>query len=374
MYILIDSKLQICDKSFKKTPQGYLMLDAIIARSGEQNYLAHELGIFDGDPNKVVVLDRPAEEVTDPMSVASFINMPITDEHPIGGNVNPSNFTGLSKGIVLDAEPTPSNQIKASLIIYDSVLITKIEDGKEELSGGYTAEIDFSDDGNSATQRKIRGNHVAFVDAARCGKECSIFDSKPITIPKEVNHMAKLTIKGVEYEIADSVAPVVQGLITDNETLSTALTDSEAKVSKQVALTDAATEKVKSMEDEMESDKDKDKKIEDAANERVGVLVAASTFLKDYDPTGKSLVDIKRDVVTDALPDLDLADRDESYINTRFDILVEDGKPSKDGQQTMNDGLRQQITDTSVDVTDAVAVARANKITRTQAAYKAKEA
>lgn len=368
MYIVIDSKLKICDKSFSKTPQGYLQLDAIIARSGKQDYMAHELGIFDGDVNRTIVLDRPKTEVTSSMSIASFINMPVTDEHPSAGQVNPSNFTALVKGIVLDAEPTPAGQVRAKLVIYDASLITKIEDGKRELSAGYTAEIDFSDDGKSAIQRKIRGNHVAFVDAARCGKECSIFDSKPIN-PKEGIQMAKIKIKGVEYEIADSVAPVVQTLLEDNQTLADALAASESDTSKQTALVDAANEKVAEMKKAVPDEKEAAKKIEDAANERVGVLIAASAFLADYDPSGKSILEIKRDVLTDALPELDLADRDDSYISTRFDILVEDGK-SKDGDSTLTDGLKRQMGTKTVDTNDAVSIARQKKIDRSKDAYK----
>ncbi|MBR9692923.1 DUF2213 domain-containing protein [Candidatus Woesearchaeota archaeon] len=363
---MIDSNLQICDKSLKRTPQGYLMFDAIIARSGSQEYLAFELGIFGEDPNRRIMIDRPPEEVTDPMSVASFINMPATDEHPPGGQVTPDNFSKYAKGIVIDASATESNHVKASLVVHDAGLIKKIEDGKRELSAGYQAEIEFSDDGKSAVQRRIRGNHVALVDAARCGKECSIFDSKPI--PKEVINMAKMKINGVEYEIADSVAPAVLILIKDNETLETKLEDSVKEVSRVQAVADAAEEEAKAakkkMEDEEEDDKEKEKKIEDAANERVSVLLSAAKIIKDYDPSGKSLSEIKRDVVTDALPDLDLSEKDDAYVEARFDILSEESS----GQTRLNDGLRQQMQDG--DITDAVSVARKKKIERSQNAYK----
>lgn len=368
MYIIIDSKLEICDKSFHMTPQGYLMLDAIISRSGPQEYFAHELGVFDNDPNRMIIVDRPAEEVTHPISIASFINMPITDEHPLEGTVGPENVTRLMRGTVIDAEATPSNQVKAKLLVMETKLIKKIKDGKRELSAGYSAEIDFSDDGKSAVQRKIRGNHVAFVDAARCGKECSIFDNKPI--PKEEINMAKLKIKGTEYEVTDSLAPAINSLIEDNETLTQGLTASQSELSKATALKDAAEEKLKEMEDEEEDEDEKEKKLQDAVDERLSVLVSASKFIKDYDPTGKSISKIKREVLADALPNLNLTDKDDTYINARFDILCEDGKGS--GQKTLNDGLKNQM-ESEVDINDAVAVARANKIKRAQNAYKSGE-
>ena len=370
MYIVIDSKLEICDKTQKKTPQGYLQLDAIISRSGKQEYMAHELGIFDGDPNRIIIMDRPAEEVTNRNSVGSFINMPITDEHPLEGQVNPDNFSKLNRGTVLNAESNSDNQVKAKLIVYDAGLIKKIEDGKRELSAGYTAEIEFSDDGKTAIQKKIRGNHVAFVDAARGGRECSIFDAKPI--PKEGSKMAKLTIKGVEYEVTDSVAPVLSSVIEDNEVLSTALEDSKKELSKQVALKDAAEEKAKKMEDEEESDEEKEKKVQDAAQQRLEVLTSASSLVKDFDGKGKSLPAIKREVVSSVFKDSDFKDRDDTYIATRFEILVEDKESNP--SSTLNDGLRKQMGNSNVDMSDAVAVARAAKIERAQKAYLKKEA
>lgn len=251
-YVLIDVNLKICDKSFKKTPQGYLILQGIISRSGKQDYYAGELGLTDRHPHEKIILDRPVSEVTDSISVASFINMPVTNEHPPGGKVTPSNFTQYSRGVVLDAEPTDSGHVKTEIVVYEEKLIKAIEDGKIELSAGYTAELEFSDDGKSAIQRKIRGNHIAFVDAARCGKECSIFDNKP----KEVFTMAKLKIEGVEYEVSDSVAPVVNAVVKKLEKSEKDLIDSIAQVSKQKALTDAADEKVNEMEKKLEDEDD----------------------------------------------------------------------------------------------------------------------
>ena len=368
IYVLLDVNLQICDKSFNKTPQGYLQVQGIISRSGKQDYFAGELGLNDRMPHERISLERPIAEVTDSISVASFLNMPITDEHPEGGKVGPENFSKFSKGTVTDAEPTDSGHVKCSMIIYDASLIRKIEGGKTELSAGYTAELEFSDDGKTAIQRKIRGNHVAFVDAARCGKECSIFDNKPM----EETNMAKLNIDGVEYEVSDSVAPIINKTVKKLEKVEKSLIDSQAEVSKQKALADAAEEKAKAaekkLEDEEEDDEEKkmenEKKIQDAVNARLGTLISASKFLKDYDPTGKSLLEIKTDVLNDAMPELDLTDKDEMYVNTRFDILVEDQdlKGSSKLEKGLMDHMNTDINDGESG--DMVAKARAAKIAR----------
>lgn len=362
MYIIIDGKLELCD-NFSKTPEGYLLVEGLISRSGVQEYLAYELGIEDAEPLRIINIDRPTKEVTDPMSVASFLNNPIVDEHPITKTINSSNHGKLSKGIVTDAEPTESGHVKASMIIHDEELIKKIEAGKRELSAGYTSELEFSDDGKSATQTKIRGNHVAFVDAARCGKECSIFDSKP----KEVNTMAKLKIQGVEYEVADSVVPAIQTLIKDNEKTVKKLDDVEEENSKTKAKLDAAEDKVKELEDEEEDEEEKKKKVQDAASKLTDAILIARKVINDFDHKGKSLTEIKKEVLADALPDLDLKEKDAVYIDTRFEILCEDLK----SKNTLNDGLRTQMSDG--DPGDMVARARNAKIERSQNAYKGGE-
>jgi len=349
MRLFFDNKLKICDKSFNQTPQGYLALQGIISRSGEQTYLDSELGR--GNNGELITLLRPTEEVTDPMSIASFISMPVTDEHPISG-VNPDNFKTHVRGTIVDAEATPSGQVKASMIIYDSSLINKIKNGKRELSAGYSAELEFSDDGKSAIQRKIRGNHVAFVDAARCGKECSIFDSKPV--PRE-EKMAKIKIKNTEYEVADSIAPAITVLIDENKSLLSDLSAVKNDFDKQKAIADAADEKLKKLIDEEEDDEEKAKQIGDAAYALLSVLKDAALLSKDYDPKGKAPLEIKRDIVVDAMPDM--SGRSDSYLEARFDIMVEDAK----NKDLMADGFKSNIDDSSNIVDSSVARKAANE-------------
>ena len=360
MKFFIDYKLKICDKSFQETPQGYLLLEGIISRSGSQEYLDFEIGA--GVAGRKIIVDRPREEVVDSMSIASFFNVPIVDEHPEEGQVNPSNFSRLSKGLVLEVEPTDSGQLKAKMIVQDESLIKKIKDGKRELSAGYTAEMEFSDDGKSAVQRKIRGNHVAFVDAARCGKECSIFDSKPKTGDKPI--MAKVTINKVEYEMADSAAPAVVSLISDNDSLKKNLEDSEAELQKQKAIADAADEKVKKLMEDEEDEDEIEKKISDAAHSLLGVITDAAFILKDYDATGKSEIEIKKAAVVDSKPEY--AEKPEAYIEAMFDLMVSDAKSS----DKMADAFRDQNGSFNDGEFVDAATARKKAIERKQNAWK----
>ena len=65
-----------------KTPEGFLIChDVPIARIGQQEYFAGELGL-DGGPDRLVQVQRRPEDVFDPAAVASFEGKDVTQNHP----------------------------------------------------------------------------------------------------------------------------------------------------------------------------------------------------------------------------------------------------------------------------------------------------
>ena len=73
-----------------ETVEGYLICRNVpIARIGQQEYLAREL-MLDGDPERVVTVDRLPEDVFEAAALASFEGKPVTDGHP-GENVGAEN-------------------------------------------------------------------------------------------------------------------------------------------------------------------------------------------------------------------------------------------------------------------------------------------
>ena len=165
----------------KREPEGYLLcLNVPVARTGAQEYLPGELGL--GGAGTVPVY-RPEEEVFSPATVASFEGMPVTNDHPPEG-VDVTNIRALQKGHahnVRRGSGEESDLLLADLIITDPALITAIlEDGKREISCGYTYEL--CEENGQYVQRQIRGNHVAVVDAGRAGSRVSIKDEHPVQI------------------------------------------------------------------------------------------------------------------------------------------------------------------------------------------------
>ena len=162
----------------RREPEGYLLcLNVPVARTGTQEYLPEELGMPAG-PEPVPVY-RPELEVFAPETIASFEGMPVTNNHPPDG-VTIENIRALQKGHahnVRRGSGEEADLLLADLIITDPVLIDAILAGKREISCGYTYEL--CEEDGQYIQRKIRGNHVAVVDAGRAGPRVSIRDQEP---------------------------------------------------------------------------------------------------------------------------------------------------------------------------------------------------
>ncbi len=143
---------------------------------------------------------RHPEDVKDAKSVASFIQLPITDEHPSDGRVTTDNYKKLAVGNVGDTVRIDGKFLVADMMFRDKGVIAKIqgEGGqkpKRELSCGYQAEI-IKEDGvyngekYDHRQTNIIGNHVALVRAGRAGAEVSLLlDSADAELVEDDDNM-----------------------------------------------------------------------------------------------------------------------------------------------------------------------------------------
>ena len=157
-----------------ETAEGYLICRNVpIARTGTQQYLAGELQL-DGDPERVVEVERRAEDVFEEAALASFEGKPVTDGHP-PENVGPENFSAYARGHVQNVR-REGGHIVADLYINDPVLASEVRNRvKREVSCGYLCA--YVSDGAGYRQTHIRGNHVAVVPRGRAGREVAIKDA-----------------------------------------------------------------------------------------------------------------------------------------------------------------------------------------------------
>lgn len=151
-----------------KTPEGYLICtDAILARTGKQQYKNCEVFTDSEKPDEIIEINRSPDEVFSKATLASFENKPITVEHP-DVDVNSRNWKDYQVGYVRDVRPGKTeigeDVILGNLVIQDEDTIKEIENGQHtDLSCGYDCDIIDNE------QKNIRGNHVALCECGRAG-------------------------------------------------------------------------------------------------------------------------------------------------------------------------------------------------------------
>lgn len=221
----------------RREPEGYLLcLNVPVARTGMQDYLPEELGLPSG-PGLISVF-RPEAEVFAPETMASFEGMPVTNDHPPDG-VDIENIRRLQMGHahnVRRGSGEEADLLLADLIITDERLIDAILGGKREISCGYTYEL--AEENGQYIQRKIRGNHIAVVDAGRAGPRVSIKDHKR---PERSSFIMKKSLSKILARMAkdgdvETVAEIIEEMIGE-ETPVEEVAEAVAETAEAVAET-----------------------------------------------------------------------------------------------------------------------------------------
>lgn len=318
------------------TSEGYLRVPGRVAKTGTQQYLRRELGL-DGDPNAVVTVYRPPEEVFNADSLATYNATDITVHHP-KSLVDSKTFKDATAGVVSSIGRQDGDFVVCDLIIKDAEAIKRVESGLAELSAGYTAEY-HNEPGVTAdgvhydyVQRDIRINHVALVPAARAGRQARIFDTNP-----EGKTMMKVTLdSGRTVEVQDEATALL-------------ISDTIDRLNKQVAdatkakdEAEAKAEKAEAKADAMEEEADKAKKeTSDAAiAEKLAAIVAVKDRAKVIDSAyvadGVDTLAIMRGVLAAVRHSVAWSDKSPEYVQAAFDMAHEsakDGGSMKNAEQ-----------------------------------------
>lgn len=178
----------------------------------------------DLDPDKIYMVYRPEEELSDPETIESFRLLPWTDEHSMLGSEQDGMQAAEKKGIhgvIGEDVYFEDGYLKGNLKIFSDKLASLIEAGKKELSIGYRCLYELTSGVYNGTrydaiQRNIRGNHLALVDEGRSGPDVAVldtfkftFDSRGLVMPK-INKPAMRAAKdeGEEMTLAELVKMV----------------------------------------------------------------------------------------------------------------------------------------------------------------------
>jgi hypothetical protein len=320
-------KVEFSTSQRKYTDEGYLIVPAYIARSGMYQYKAGEVGFTDRDPEEIVNIYRPPEEVFNDESMQSFACKPVTNNHP-RELVTIDNIKKYSVGMAGMNVEKDEDKLKTVLTITDKCTIKQIEDGKCEISNGYTADIDIEEGYADAVkydgvQRKIKGNHIAVVEKGRAGSAIKIADNEPTNNNKE--SLMKIKLYDIEFEVSDQVATVVEKLKDEKSQLTKTIKAKDADHAK--AMTDAKSDSQKEVDTlKAQLDDAKSKIVSDADLDakvaaRVALVEDAKALVKDFDATGKSNKDIVKEVVIKCCDDMKDREESEDYMKARFDGL-----------------------------------------------------
>lgn len=166
----------------RRLADGRIAAVAKFARSGCYTYAGSEVGRPD---LASVTVYRPESEVFDEAAMASFAHKAITLGHPTGG-VTVDNWKQVAAGWTEGKVARDGEYVEIPLMLADAAAIRAYDSGEaRELSAGYACDFIWGDgvapDGTpyQATQRQIRGDHIAIVPKGRAGERARIGDGAP---------------------------------------------------------------------------------------------------------------------------------------------------------------------------------------------------
>lgn len=332
---------------------GFLHVKGVIARSGIQFYYGMELPFEGLDPVEKYAVLRDPSEVSDEESIKSFINTPITDEHP-PTLVTADNYKNYAKGSVsvINVVVEDETMLQTDMTIYDSMLSEKASDGKVKISAGYLCDYveeagEYKGVPYQFKQVNIRGNHVAIVNNPRCGETCKMAIDSDDNITDENTKnggiMKKIVINGVEYEVPEEVAAEFERLMAEENKEGEGSNGSSSTVIEN----GDEMEKLKAENDMLKS------KLASQSNDS-GKIAAEVAKRAELIGTAKSIgvevlaTDSETAIKAKVLKEkrgMDTADKSEAYISAAFDMLMSDQDAAKVSHQKIaNDSKDQKHT------------------------------
>lgn len=398
-------------KKFEKDSDGSVVGKAAVTNVGVFSYRQ-----ADGTMRREL---RPPEEVFEDASLASLKNVPLTNEHPVGG-VTEQNLRDVKVGSLGTTIEKDSYRVYATIRVDSQDAINSIKAGKQGLSCGYTCDMEersgtWMGVKYDAIQRNIRYNHVALVNEGRAGDDARIsvgrLDSAADMTDEEIEKLLKESLDLEKSEKDDKMACDKCGSrIKDSKCMNDKCTtnkkedsmksikidgvdyEAEAKVVETLVALQARADEAEQAQKELEACQAKldsaNEQLEAAQKELEGAikadsvesLVAARIALLDTARTAgvevkadQSEIDLKKAVILKAFPKADLAEKSDVYIDARFDAAKEVLLDSATQHNMQQQGRTVADRGDSSDRVDSADDARARMIKQQQTAHIRKE-
>lgn len=298
-----------------KTKEGYIKGMAIVTRTGIFKYV-------DNQGNIRLELRHP-DDILEAESLESLKQIPITVEHPTV-LVDATNAKNLSVGLTGETVKVDGENIKTTVTITAIDGINAVDNGKEELSLGYTLDLEeeqgiYNGQPYTHRQKNIRYNHLAIVERGRAGAnarlnfdsfECGMIVDENIT-HEERENMVKINIDNVDVEVDEAVKRAFDSL--------------NARFDSATAEADTLKAKLDETEEQLKKAKEinSDSLISAKAKDRVELIAKASKIVNADSLYDLSDRDIKLSVIKSRYDSLDLTDKSDDYVSARFDAICE---------------------------------------------------
>lgn len=216
----------------ERTPEGYLRIPAIVARTGVQTYRMLN-GRPDSRGEPVGVLRHP-DDVFDQQSLASWGGKPVTVRHPseaVTANNIRVHGVGLSALDVEGIRPRDDLQtgrigyVRTLLQVTDAAGTSAVADGAREISCGYGCQFVpevgvWGGVPYQYRQRNIRGNHFALLppgEPGRAGPEVRLQGLDSVSL--DIIDGASVPLYRQEAPIMAEQNPERVALTRDSETI-----------------------------------------------------------------------------------------------------------------------------------------------------------
>jgi hypothetical protein len=194
-----------------KDVNGFIEIkDNKLSRGGVFDYLGSEIGA--PEPERIYQVFRPPEELADAECIESFRLQPWIIDHKMLGKYydSPPEAKGIHGTIGENVYFDESDGwLKGNIKIWSDMLEEEIDEGKNELSLGYRCVYEFEQIGTyegkryNVVQRRIRGNHLASVDASRT--DVAVMDSVAMDMKITIDTKRAKLMDKKPNPIADAV-------------------------------------------------------------------------------------------------------------------------------------------------------------------------
>lgn len=335
----------------RKTKQGFLVATPRVARAGIQVYKGREVGRPEMDEVRVY---RPEKEVFAKAALASFARLPVTLEHP-PVLIDSTNWRKYTVGHG-DPEVIRDGQfVRVPIMVTDSAAVKAYDEGKVELSAGYTMDLAWekgtteAGEAYDAVQTEIRGNHIALVDAARGGSQLRIGDEgEP--------EMKTIVVDGLEVEVSDMAAKVVTRALDNFEEMieekkKKAKKDEEEKAEYDSKLADSKKQieakdaEIATLKQQLKDAEVTPAKLDGLVKDRAAVIGKAKALLGDKLVIDGKSVDEMRKQAVDAKLGAAAKDWTADQVRASFDSLAATQSGRTQLDNVISDGIHQPASD-----------------------------